>query len=56
MQNGDMLKLKPINICWRTGYIVIDYRDRIAVAGLTIVDNNCAAAYLMIEVEVLSLF
>ncbi|EWZ31205.1 hypothetical protein FOCG_08322 [Fusarium oxysporum f. sp. radicis-lycopersici 26381] len=51
-----MLELEPVDVCWRTRYVVIDYRDRMTVTGLTVVDDDYAAAHLVMEVGVPGLF
>ncbi|ENH73259.1 hypothetical protein FOC1_g10000027 [Fusarium oxysporum f. sp. cubense race 1] len=56
MQTRDIFDIDVIEIRWRIGYVAIDYRDRMTVAGLTVIDDDCAAAHLMIEVRVLGLF
>jgi hypothetical protein len=50
------LKLFTRTLTSITGHVVIDYRDRIIVARLTVVDDDCAAAHLVMEVRVLGLF
>lgn len=56
MQTRDLFDVDVIDLRWRTGHVVIDYRDRIIVARLTVVDDDCAAAHLVMEVRVLGLF
>ncbi|EXK36563.1 hypothetical protein FOMG_09737 [Fusarium oxysporum f. sp. melonis 26406] len=56
MQTRDLFDVDVIDLRWRAGHVVIDYRDRIIVARLTVVDDDCAAAHLVMEVRVLGLF
>uniref|UniRef100_A0A0D2YA56 Uncharacterized protein n=1 Tax=Fusarium oxysporum (strain Fo5176) TaxID=660025 RepID=A0A0D2YA56_FUSOF len=47
MQTRDLFDVDVIDLRWRAGHVVIDYRDRIIVARLTVVDDDCAAAHLL---------